>query len=245
MRLVAEGKSKLVYEKDGELVLEFKDEVTAMDGAVRATAPGKGVLNARISAYLFSQLEKRGIETHFIEYDGGRRLRVRKLRMIPLEVIVRNYAYGSLLRRMPLIERLAPLSPPIVEFHLKNDELHDPLVLREDILAAKLLTPQQLDEVVSIAIRVDDVLTEVFRSRGLKLIDMKLEMGFDPSGRILVADEISGDTIRVMDERGRHLDKEVFRRSGDPKLLIEAYTELARRLGLEVSDVARGRGGDN
>lgn len=234
MRVVYEGKSKRVYVKTAdELVMEFKDEVTAGDGAVRAVAPGKGVLCAAVSAYLFRYLEDRGIRTHFLGYDGVRRLTVRRLRMIPLEVVVRNYAYGSLLKRMPLFRELQPLNPPLVELHYKDDSLHDPLVLVEDVVMAGLVTKELSNAMVEESLRVNEELTKLLASRGLTLVDAKFEFGL-LEGELVLADEISGDTVRVLDKGGRHLDKEVFRRSKNVEVLLAAYRELASRLGLEV-----------
>jgi phosphoribosylaminoimidazole-succinocarboxamide synthase len=233
--LIYEGKSKRVYVKTpDELVMEFKDEVTAGDGAYRAVAPGKGVLCATTSAYLFRYLEGRGIRTHFLDYDGVRRLTVRRLRMIPLEVIVRNYAYGSLLKRMPLFRELQPLNPPLVEFHYKDDSLHDPLVLSEDVVRVGLASRELLDAMVEASLRVNEELSKLLASKGLTLVDAKFEFGL-LGGELLLADEISGDTVRVIDESGRHLDKEVFRRSRSVEALLAAYRELTRRLGLEVA----------
>ena len=233
-RFVREGKSKRIYVKNGELVLEFKDEVTAGDGARRDPVPGKGVVNAAISAHFFRVLEEAGIRTHFRGYDGCRRLFVERLEMIPLEVIVRNYAYGSLLRRMPLLRRMQRLDPPIFELHYKDDSLHDPLVTEDDVLRAGLLTAEELSLIRRLALRVNEVLSEHLSAHGLALVDMKLEFGRGAGGEIVLGDEITGDTMRILDESGRHLDKEVYRRGGTPQQLLEAYLELARRLGVEV-----------
>ncbi len=235
LEVVYEGKSKRVYVKTAdELVMEFKDEVTAGDGAIRAVAPGKGVLCAAVSAYLFKYLEDRGIRTHFLSYDGVRRITVRKLRMVPLEVIVRNYAYGSLLKRMPLFKQLQPLNPPLVEFHYKDDSLHDPLVLVDDVVRAGLAAKELLDSMVEASLRVNEELTKLLASKGLTLVDAKFEFGL-LGGELVLADEISGDTVRVLDESGKHLDKEVFRKSRNVEVLLVTYRELASRLGLEVS----------
>ncbi len=235
MQLAYEGKSKRVYVKNSEeLVFEFKDEVTAADGAVRATALGKGALCASVSAHFFRVLEESGIETHFLDYDGSRRITARRLDMVPLEVIVRNFSYGSLLKRMPLYRELEPLDPPLIELHYKDDSLHDPLVLPEDVLRTKILSAPELDELVGRSASANRVLVRYFESLGLKLVDVKFEFGFDARRRLVLADEISGDTFRVLDERGRHLDKEVFRKTRRIEDLLEAYRELASRLGLRV-----------
>lgn len=234
-QLLYEGKAKRVYVKDeNTLLMEFKDVVTALDGVKVSQAPGKGVLNAALSAFFFRLLESRGVNTHFIGYDGGRVLTVRRLKMVPVEVIVRNYAYGSLIKRLPLYKPLSKLGKPIVEYHYKSDELHDPLILPEDILNTGLMSGEELNTVNEVSLRVNEVLSSELVRYGLTLVDFKLEFGRDVDGRLLVADEISGDTIRVIDAEGRHLDKEVFRKGGSVEDLIIAYSTLARRLGINV-----------
>jgi len=241
LKLIYEGKSKLVYDVGGdELILEFKDDVTAMDGLYKSSVVGKGVLNARVSTYLFELVERAGVRTHYLSYDGGRRLLVRKLSMVPLEVIVRNYAYGSLLKRMPLYKQLQKLEPPIIEFHYKDDSLHDPLIIAEDALAVGLLTKEELNHIVKTTLKINEVLSNVFKERGLKLVDMKVEFGRAKDGELLLADEITGDSFRVLDGNGDHLDKEVFRKTKDVNLMIKAYVKLCKALGLDVSDVVSG-----
>jgi len=216
------------------LVLEFKDEVTAANGKIRSKAPGKGVLNAAISSLLFRYLESKGIKTHFIEYDGSRSLIVHKLEMIPLEVILRNYAYGSQIKRMPFLKPLQPLNSPLFELHLKDDELGDPLILPEDALAAGILTPQELKSLKSLAYEINSYLTEFFESKGLKLIDIKLEFGKNENNEIILGDELNGDVFRVINERGEHLDKEIYRKTQNVEFLLKAYKELAKRLGIGI-----------
>uniref|UniRef100_A0A7J3MYW6 Phosphoribosylaminoimidazole-succinocarboxamide synthase n=1 Tax=Ignisphaera aggregans TaxID=334771 RepID=A0A7J3MYW6_9CREN len=236
---VYEGKSKRVYVKDDYIVvIEFKDDVTAMDGAVKAIAKDKGVMNAAVSAYLFNYLESRGIKTHFIDYDGYRCIIAKKLGIIPVEVIVRNYAYGSLLKRIPLYKPLQKLDPPLLEFHFKDDSIHDPLILPEDIIYTNLLKKNELDTVIEVSLKANDVLRELFTSKNLVLVDIKFEFGKDKNGNILLADEISGDTLRVLDENRNHLDKEIFRKTKDVELLIKAYRELCNRLGIEMKSIA-------
>ncbi|MCX8185152.1 MAG: phosphoribosylaminoimidazolesuccinocarboxamide synthase [Sulfolobales archaeon] len=234
-KLIYEGKSKRIYVKNAdELLMEFKDEVTAGDGAIKASASGKGYLCAVVSAHLFKVVEDAGVKTHLIEYDGSRTLTVKKLKMVPIEVIVRNFSYGSLLKRMPLYRELEPLVPPLVEFHYKDDSLHDPLILSEDILRAGVLSVRDLSRVTELSILVNHALSRYFKSVGLKLVDIKLEFGYDQTGDLVLADEISGDTLRALDEQGRHLDKEVFRKTKNIDVLLKAYRDLALRLGLNV-----------
>ncbi len=240
-KIFYEGKSKRVYVKnDYELIMEFKDDVTAVDGAIKAVANGKGILVARMSTYFFKVLEDSGVETHFIDYDGGRLLTVKRLSMVPIEVIVRNYAYGSLMNRMPLFKNLQRIDPPLVEFHYKDDNLHDPLILVDDILRVGLLGRDELSYIVETTLKVNKILGKLFESRNLRFIDLKLEFGRDRSGKLIVADEISGDTFRVLNENGDHLDKEIFRRTKDVSLMLKAYAELCKKLGIEVSDVVSG-----
>ena len=238
MQLIYEGKAKRVYALDEDtLVMEFKDDVTAADGMIKAVALGKGVLAARISAFFFRLLEEHGIKTHFIDYDNKRRLIVKRLEMIPVEVIVRNYAYGSLLRRMPLYKPLQKLDPPLIEFHYKDDDLHDPLVLEEDLIRTGLLDDKAIEYIKMTSLKINKILSDFFSSKKLRFIDMKLEFGYTKTGEILLADEISGDTFRVMDENNNHLDKEVFRRTRDAGLLLKAYMRLAEVVGVKTDDI--------
>ncbi|OWJ54607.1 phosphoribosylaminoimidazolesuccinocarboxamide synthase [Pyrodictium delaneyi] len=229
--LLYEGKAKRVLDAgDGLVVLEFKDEVTAFNGKLHDRAPGKGELAARLSARMFELLEEHGIPTHYVCYMGGSRLLARRYSVVPLEVIVRNYAYGSLLRRMPFFKSMERLSRPIVELHLKDDERGDPLVLPEDAVEAGLLSWRELWDIRSLALRVNSVLELFWRRRGLRLVDLKIEVARDSHGFVVV-DEVSGDTMRLVDSSGRHLDKEVYRRSSSVEALLEAYRELARLAG--------------
>ncbi len=234
MKLVYEGKAKRVYELDeNTLLLEFKDELTAFDGLKRDAAPGKGAYAAALSAYLFNYLEEQGIETHFLEYDGGRMLKVLKVNMIPLEVIVRNYAYGSQLKRMPLLKPMQKLEPPLVELHYKSDELRDPLILPEDAIAAGLITEDEWKFIKETALKVDRLLADLFAKHGLTLIDLKLEFG-KRDGRIYLADELSGDTFRIIDREGRHLDKEAYRKGCSPAELVQNYKKILDILGIRL-----------
>ncbi|MCS7108226.1 MAG: phosphoribosylaminoimidazolesuccinocarboxamide synthase [Sulfolobales archaeon] len=235
LRLIYDGKTKRVYVKsDDMLLMEFKDVVTALDGAKVTHAAGKGVLNAALTAYFFKLLKSEGIDNHFIHYDGERSVIVKKLSMIPAEVVVRNYAYGGLVKRLPLLKPLTKLNTPTVEFHYKSDELHDPLILSEDLINAGLVSPHELEVIKEVSLKVNDVLLRRFDGCGLLLLDFKLEFGRDSDGKVLLADEICGDSVRVIDSDGRHLDKEVFRRGGSVDDLVKAYTLLACKLGIDV-----------
>ena len=230
-RLLYEGKAKLVYGlTGGEALLVFKDEVTAQDGRMRDPAPGKGALSAMLSARLFEALEDKGIRTHYICYEGGNRIRVRLLKVLPLELIVRFHAYGSMLRRMPLLQKLQPLEPPLVELHYKSDTLHDPLLHPMDPVYAGLLERDELEELESLALRAGRVLRSFWAERGLRLLDLKLEAAKTSDGFVL-ADEVTGDTMRLLDPQGRHLDKQVYRDTGDVRALLEAYRRLVELAG--------------
>lgn len=228
---VYRGKAKDVYRLGGgRLLLVFRDEVTAFNGRYRDEAPGKGVYAAKLSARLFEYLEEHGVVTHYICYPGGSRLLVREARVLPIEVIVRLYAYGSMLRRMPLLEELKPLREPLVELHYKSDELGDPLLHPRDVVEAGLLTEEELSSLEALARRVAGLLESFWRERGLRLIDLKLEVA-RANGGFMVVDELSGDTMRLLDAEGRHLDKEVYRRTRDPRLLVASYQRLSTLAG--------------
>ncbi|ADY02140.1 Phosphoribosylaminoimidazolesuccinocarboxamidesynthase [Vulcanisaeta moutnovskia 768-28] len=230
--LIYEGKAKRVYRVNDEfLVMEFKDEVTAFDGARKEHAPSKGKLAAAQTVFLMGLLGKYGIRNHLVDWDGDRKILVRSLRMIPIEVIVRNYAYGSFLKRMPLVKSMTKFSKPLIEFHLKSDELHDPLITTDDIIEAGLASQEQLNEIMGIALRINEILNNYMASKGLTLVDFKLEFGFDKSNNLVLADELSGDTIRVL-INGRHLDKELFRRGSSSADLVKAYEEMNKILGI-------------
>ena len=225
---VYEGKAKKVIPlDDGKAILEFKDDATAFDGSKKARFRGKGWLNAQISAHLFRVLEENGVKTHFIGIAGDNRLIVERLKMYPLEVVVRNVVAGSLKRRLPLDEGVE-LPEPIVELYYKDDNLGDPMI---NHYHAKILgiSEAELKEMERIALRVNEILREYFREKGIILVDFKLEFGKNERGEIVLGDEISPDTCRFWDSETREsLDKDVFRfDKGD---LINVYEELYRRL---------------
>ena len=225
MKLLYEGKAKRVYDAgNGLLIMEFKDEVTAGDGARRDHAPRKGELAAKTSAKLFEVVERAGVETHYVGFEPPNRLVVKRLDMIPLEVIVRFHAYGSLLKRMPLLKKMQRLDPPIVELHYKSDELHDPLILPEDAVVAGLLSRGEVEEIMRLSLAAANALYRFFESRGATLVDIKFEFG-RLGGRLVLGDEISGDTMRVL-VNGEHLDKEYYRATGDVQGLVNRYERL-------------------
>ena len=232
---IYEGKAKILYEgpEPGTIVQYFKDDATAFNAEKKATIEGKGVLNNRLSEYFMTGLNQIGVPTHFIRRLNMREQLVRACEIIPLEIIVRNFAAGSLSKRLGL-EEGSQLPRPIVEYCYKDDKLGDPLVSEEHIAAFGWASQQDMDDIVSIALRVNDFLAGVMYGVGIKLIDFKIEIGRIWDGdfmRLIVADEISPDSCRLWDMKtNRKLDKDVFRRDlGD---LAEAYTEVAKRLGV-------------
>ena len=236
-RKIYEGKAKILFEgpEPGTLVQYFKDDTTAGDGARLEIIDGKGVLNNRISEFIFTKLNGLGIPTHFIRRLNMREQLIKKVEIIPLEVVVRNVAAGSLSTRLG-IEEGQVLPRPIVEFYYKDDALHDPMVTEEHIAAFGWAGPQEYDDLISLALRVNDFMSGLFAAVGIRLIDFKLEFGRYFEGdaelsRILLADEISPDSCRLWDfESGEKLDKDRFRR--DLGGVTEAYAEVARRLGI-------------
>lgn len=215
---------------DNETVMEFKDDVTAYDGKYRDTVPVKGKLSALLSSRMFEDLKYNGVDTHYICYNGGNRVRIRLLKVLPLEVIVRNYTYGSMLKRIPLVKPLEPIKPPLVELHYKDDKLSDTLLHPRDVVIAGLLDEQEIRKLEELAIAVNNVLLRFWEKRGLKLVDFKIEVAKTSSGFVVV-DEISGDTMRLIDESGKHFDKEIYRRTRDVRALLEAYESLVQLAG--------------
>lgn len=234
-RRIYEGKAKILYEgpEPGTIIQHFKDDATAGNGAKHDVIDGKGVLNNRISEYVFQQLETIGIPTHFIKRMNMREQLVREVDIIPLEVVVRNVAAGSIAKRFG-IEEGTPLPRTIIEFYYKKDELNDPMVSEEHISAFGWAGPMELEEIVAISTRINDFLTGLFLGAGIRLVDFKLEFGRlieNDMLRIVLADEISPDNCRLWDiKTNDKLDKDRFRR--DMGGLIDAYAEVARRLGI-------------
>jgi phosphoribosylaminoimidazole-succinocarboxamide synthase len=241
-RLVYEGKAKILYEgpEPETLIQYFKDEATAFNAQKKAVIEGKGVLNNRLSEFFMSGLNAIGVPTHFIRRINMREQLIRMVEMIPLEVVVRNYAAGSLSKRLGLPEG-QQLPRPVIEFYYKDDALGDPLVSEEHIVAFNWASQQDIDDMIALALRVNDFLSGVLLGVGIRLVDFKIEVGRVYDGdfqRLIVADEISPDSCRLWDiETGRKLDKDVFRQ--DLGSLADAYTEVARRLGVMPRNAAR------
>lgn len=228
-----EGKAKKVFLTDDPdvLIVSYKDDATAFNGAKKGTIAGKGVINNRMTNLLFRKIETEGVPTHLIQELNDRETAVRRVEIVPLEVIVRNVAAGSFSKRLG-IEEGTVLAEPTIEFSYKNDELGDPLINSHFAKALKLATAGELETIETYAFKVNDILKEEYLKAGLRLIDFKLEFGRF-HGKIILADEISPDTCRLWDtESGEKMDKDRFRR--DLGNVQEAYIEVAKRLGLET-----------
>ncbi len=232
---IYEGKAKVLFQgpEPGTIVQYFKDDATAFNNQKKGVITGKGVLNNRISELLMTRLGEIGIPTHFIKRLNMREQLVREVEIIPIEIIIRNVAAGTLSKRLGIEEGTA-LPRSIVEFCLKDDDLGDPMVAEEHITAFGWATHQELDEIVNLSLRINDFLLGLFLGVGIRLIDFKLEFGRWYNGdemSIVLADEISPDSCRLWDlETNEKMDKDRFRR--DLGKVEEAYQEVARRLGL-------------
>ncbi len=234
--LIYEGKAKRVYATDqiGQVIHEFKDEATAFDGKKRGIIEGKGRVNAQMSDIIFRYLERRGIRTHHIKLLSENEILTWWLEMIPVEIIVRNYAAGSLAKRLGLPER-TEMRSPLVEFYYKSDELGDPMLSREHVRELGLADEEQMDEMAAIALKVNDILRPYFEERGLVLADFKLEFGLR-EGRLYLGDEFSPDVCRLWDtETGEVMDKDRFRQ--DLGKVEETYAEVLRRIGEEETGI--------
>ncbi len=235
-RKIYEGKAKVLFEgpEPGTLVQYFKDDATAFNNQKKGVITGKGVLNNRISEYLMTRLGDVGVPTHFVRRLNMREQLVREVEIVPVEVVIRNIAAGSICKRFN-IEEGTPLPRSIVEYYYKNDELGDPLISEEHITAFGWAAPNEIDDMLSLSLRINDFLTGLFLGIGLRLIDFKLEFGrwYDENDqmRIVLADEITPDGCRLWDvETNEKMDKDRFRR--DMGGVEEAYQEVARRLGI-------------
>ncbi|HBT50063.1 phosphoribosylaminoimidazolesuccinocarboxamide synthase [Caldanaerobacter subterraneus] len=227
--LLYEGKAKKVYKTDKEdyYIIEYKDDATAFNGLKKGVIEEKGVVNNKVSSILFEFLEKRGIPTHYVKMLKDREMLVKKVTIFPLEVIIRNYAAGSICKRLGLQEGIK-FKEPVLEFCYKNDELGDPMINEYHIRALELATRDEIDLIKERAFKVNEILSEYFLSKDIILVDFKLEFGKNQEG-ILLADEISPDTCRFWDKNTMEkLDKDRFRR--DLGQVEEAYLEILRRV---------------
>ncbi|HHV57618.1 MAG TPA: phosphoribosylaminoimidazolesuccinocarboxamide synthase [Firmicutes bacterium] len=225
-----EGKAKIVYRTDDpeRYIVYYKDDATAFNGLKKGTITGKGELNNRISAHFFALLEEHGIPTHFEKLLSPREMLVKKVTILPIEVVVRNIAAGSLAKRLGLAEG-TPLAGPVLEFYYKSDALGDPMINEYHVYALNLASAGELRALSDYALKVDSILSAYLAERGLELVDFKLEFGRTAAGRVILADEISPDTCRFWDKATHEkLDKDRFRR--DMGGVEEAYQEIWRRL---------------
>lgn len=227
-----EGKAKKVFLTDDadRLIVDYKDDATAFNGEKKGTIVGKGVINNRMTNKVFQMLEKEGVPTHYIEELSDRETLVKKVEIVPLEVIIRNVAAGSFSKRLG-VEEGTKLTIPTIEFSYKNDDLGDPLINSYFAVALNLATWEEIETIKKYAFKVNDVLKAYFLQADMKLIDFKIEFGRH-HGKIILADEVSPDTCRLWDvHTNEKLDKDRFRR--DMGNVEEAYNEVFRRLGLE------------
>lgn len=233
-----EGKAKIIYPTDDPEVLlaHFKDDATAFNAQKRGSISGKGQINCTISQVLFQYLENLGIPTHFIASVSPNQMQVRRVQILPLEVVVRNIAAGSLCQQTGLLLGTV-LKQPLVEFYYKNDALGDPLLTRDRLLLLELATPEQVDQLKQLALQIDRHLSDFFGRCDITLVDFKLEFGIDSQGQLLLADEISPDTCRLWDRaatdpNSRVMDKDRFRR--DLGNVETAYQQVLQRVLAQV-----------
>lgn len=237
LKFVYEGKAKKLYEYDEDKTLiYYKDDVTANNGEMKDNMKGKGIINKKFSVYFFKMLEKNGIETHFVEDVDENSFIAEKVDIIPLEVIVRNYAAGSFCRRYG-VEKGMKLEFPLVEFSLKDDSLGDPMISKDAVLAIKLTDEKTINYLKDQALKINKILNNYFLEKNIILVDYKLEFGIK-NGKIILADEISPDTCRFWDSKTKEsLDKDVYRESKGN--LVDTYSTLTRRLGLWINSTLR------
>lgn len=230
LELLYEGKAKKVYKTDVEnqYIVDYKDDATALNGLKKGTITDKGIMNNTISSMLFALLEQKGIKTHFIRKISDREMLVKKVTIVPLEVLVRNYAAGSLSKRYGIPEG-TKMDHVILEFCYKNDELGDPFINEYYIRAMKLADEADVRAIEKASLRINEILIEFMKEINIDLVDFKLEFGRTPEGEIILADEISPDTCRLWDaDTHEKLDKDRFRR--DMGKVEEGYMEVVRRI---------------
>ena len=232
--LIYEGKAKKVFSHDdaNKVKIEFKDEATAFNALKKEKFEGKGKLNCLISARIFEILIKNNIPTHFIEIQNENTMIAQKIKVIPLEIVLRNTAYGSLCKQTT-IKPGTFLSKPLIDIYLKNDELNDPLITKDRIELMKILSSDDLELVINLTLKINKILISFFKNIQLQLVDFKLEFGYDSKNNIILGDEISPDNCRLWDLNQKNgtilsLDKDRFR--NDLGGLIEAYSEINRRI---------------
>ena len=233
-KLIYEGKAKKVFSHDDsdKVIIEFKDDATAFNALKKAKFEGKGKLNCLISARIFELLVKNKIPTHFLELKNENTMIAHKIKVIPLEIVLRNTAYGSLCKQTTISPGTL-LAKPLIDIYLKNDELNDPLITKDRIELMKIISSKDLDLIIDLTLKINVILKTFFKNIQLKLVDFKLEFGFDSENNILLGDEISPDNCRLWDLNHKNdtivsLDKDRFR--NDLGGLIEAYSEISRRI---------------
>ena len=232
--LIYEGKAKKVFSHEDldKVIIEFKDDATAFNSLKKARFKGKGKLNCKISAKIFELLINRNIPTHFLELKNENTMIAKKIRVIPLEIVLRNIAYGSLCKQTN-IKLGTTLAKPLIDIYLKNDELNDPLITKDRIELLNIVSAKDLDSIIGLTLEINRILQKFFKNIKLQLVDFKLEFGYDLKNNILLGDEISPDNCRLWDLNQKNdtivsLDKDRFR--NDLGGLIEAYSEINRRI---------------
>ena len=232
--LIYEGKAKKVFSHDDpdKVIIEFKDDATAFNALKKAKFEGKGKLNCLISSRIFELLKKNNIPTHFLELKNENIMIAKKIKVMPLEIVLRNIAYGSLCKQTT-IKSGTVLTKPLIDIYLKNDELNDPIITKDRIELMKILSSKDLDSIINLTLKINEILKSFFKDIQLQLVDFKLEFGYDFKNNILLGDEISPDNCRLWDLKQKSgtiisLDKDRFR--NDLGGLIEAYSEINRRI---------------
>ncbi len=236
-----EGKAKIIYPTDDPevLVAHYKDDATAFNAQKRGTILGKGEMNCKISSHLFQQLEQQGVPTHYIDCPAADQMRIKRVTIIPIEVIVRNIAAGSLCKQTGLTVGTL-IKPPIVEYCYKNDDLGDPLLTRDRLFLLKLATPQQLERIQTLGLQINQILQDFFNQCKITLVDFKIEFGLTSNHQIILADEISPDTCRLWnqgetDPQQRVMDKDRFRQ--DLGNVESAYQQVLERVLAQTLDI--------
>ena len=230
---LVEGKTKIVYDSKNpnEVILEFKNDITAGDGLKHDIFSGKGKLNAAISAKIFELLNENGIPTHFISFIPPIYMIVKKIKMLPVEIVLRNRAYGHFLQRMPFKSGKI-FDKPIIEFFYKDDEKHDPMITEDHFELLKLAKYEEVLKIKEITRNVNNVLKEFMKKIGIDLIDFKIELGRSSSGELFVGDEINGDSCRLWDQKNpeKIYDKDIYRKGGTLKIVKKTYIELYEKI---------------
>ncbi len=238
MEKLAEGKTKIVYSSSSptEVILRFKDDITALDGEKHDILTGKGRMNAEITALLFTQLNEAGVPTHFLDMSDEVTMRVRRLTMLPIEVVLRNIAAGHFLVRLPYFKRGEKLRIPIVEFFLKDDANHDPLLTEDHVVLMEHANEEEIAYMKRLTHKVNETLTPFFAKRGLTLVDFKIEFGRDSEGNLRIGDELNADSMRLWDtETGTVFDKDVYREGANMNQVSKVYQDMHKRLVTEAA----------